>query len=141
MKFFLAILLIFLPLSCAAETIEITCPARIETTQTIQSIPPHYSAFLRNMSLPFDRIAFYEGKPKRYASMAPDQEGSDKMPRATWIFNPASAYSISCGYNFTTIELFKKLPSGITSCEVDYDLNLRGSAGPIVTKVICKRGG
>jgi hypothetical protein len=104
--------------------LEIRCPEKIVTTQTLVKQESGWQEFVRptlsganenNWSIP-SRIALYDGNPKEIAELKPD----DSAKKSTWRFTEPSPANrpiyMSCVYSNTRIEFIKALPLNIKKC-------------------------
>lgn len=136
MKYLIASLLCCAAMPCFANSIEVTCPKEIETTQTMKTHAPDFTVWDKSSPHYFDRFTFYSGNPHDNASLAPSDHTN---AHAMWQFSVNDNIYISCSYYNTEMELYKKLPAGLTSCQVDYDTSSRGSASFLPKKIICEQ--
>jgi len=108
------------------HALEIRCPEKIITTQTLAKQESSWQEFVRPISLSgvdennwsrLSRISLYDGDPKDIAELKPDDESAQK---SAWSFTEPSLANrpiyVSCVYSSTRIEFIKALPLNIKKC-------------------------
>ena len=108
------------------------CPAAIDVRQQAREVPAGWLEYQPDSKHPLMSVEFSEGDPSKKVTLLPVEERGNV---AIWNFPPsADGYWISCSYNNTSIVISRKLRSGTTWCQVEYD---RDFAIPLPKKVSC----
>lgn len=129
-RFVLMIVAVLPSVSFASEIV--LCPAAIEVQQQAKAVPPGWLAFEPDTKHPLMSVEFSEGEPSKKVTVLPTGE---KGAVSIWDFTPsAEGYWLSCSYNSTSIVISRKLRSGTTACQVEYD---RDFATPLPKRISC----
>ncbi|WP_404813553.1 STY0301 family protein [Geomonas subterranea] len=116
--------------SFASEIVQ--CPATIEVQQQARAVPPGWIAYEPDSKHPLMSMEFSEGEPSKKVTVLPTGE---KGVVSVWDFTAsAEGYWVSCSYNDTSVVVSRKLRSGTTACQVEYD---RGFATPLPRRISC----
>jgi hypothetical protein len=136
MNFYLLSFVIFLilPITGFAKDITLDCPQQIHTTQQMIDTPAGFTSMSSPSTHYWTSVTFYSGEPKEQASLAPDKTSKGKMH---WVFSENDTIYLSCGYNQTQLELYKKLPNHIHSCTVFFDTTVMTVGGGVPKKIAC----
>ncbi|MGQ5524038.1 STY0301 family protein [Chitinimonas sp. PSY-7] len=145
MRTFLA-LTIAISTTVTAKTIELSCPAEIETKQEIIS-PPGGWDISTSSPTQLDTppastskhrgnvTGFSSGHPKDRAILAPEKTTYSKKNRHLiniWSFSKSEEDWFICSYHNTVFELSKPLPAGLKQCRIQYN------DGQTVTRAWCE---
>jgi len=135
--------------AAVADIYVISCPATIETTQTLRSQSPAGWSQVANVEIVgtpsrwrnthwLSGASFSTGHPSDEVILAPDNSNESWRGRkftSYWTFYDTAGVYVSCSYLGTTVQLTKQLPPGYKKCEVRYE---RTAAG-IVEGISCSR--
>src|SRR5690606_6798831 len=111
----LALLLASTPVH--AEFVELHCPERIETTQTIVSEHAGWSAASSRLHTK-EGVSSHRGRPVGFSS-GPASEGALLAPvGGRWPIVDGVEVWLVCAYADTTIELSRKIPRGSSVCGI-----------------------
>lgn len=114
----------------AATPVELSCPAQIETRQELSApVADWHASTDRTMTMEGKlrpvSMSFSSGPPEEMAILAPDKTQKSRKTKGafinTWNFEVSDPVWFICGYQQTTIELSKLLPSELRHCSIEYD--------------------
>lgn len=126
------LIMVAVPLAVSSASENVQCPAAIEVQQQAREVPVGWLAYEPDTKHPLMSVEFSEGEPSRKVTVLPTGE---RGAVATWNFVPSvEGYWISCSYNNTSIVISRKLKSGTTACQVEYD---RDYATPLPKRISC----
>lgn len=109
-----------------AWALDLKCPARINTDQGLRGAEAGWEAvakFSSETPNTLSGVQFFEGHPSQMASLAPDQSREQKGKSVNfWKFEAktSSEQWFTCMYSQTRVILARRLPAGISQCEVTY---------------------
>ena len=116
--------------SFASETVQ--CPAAIDVQQQAREVPAGWLEYEPDAKHPLMSVELSEGEPSKKVTVLPTGE---RGAIAIWNFPPSvEGYWISCSYNSTSVVISKKLRSGTTACQVEYDPSF---ATPLPKRISC----
>ncbi|PHV12900.1 hypothetical protein CSQ89_03155 [Chitinimonas sp. BJB300] len=118
----------------AAASLELSCPAEIETKQEIVT-PPSGWRISKSSPTVLDQgtttskhhgevTGFSSGPPEERAILAPDRTIKSKKERSfinVWPFSTSEENWFICSYRNSVIELSKPLPAGLKQCSIQYN--------------------
>jgi hypothetical protein len=137
--FFLALLVAgILPSSLSAA--DLKCPTSVAVRQELQATPAGWEAVGGSSDVQLDRVAFYLKHPNIGGSLVPDAtERSKGEERESWKFvsAPGDKFWMGCIYHDTTVILARELDTGVSKCEVRYEL-LRSGSRLRVKQISCE---
>lgn len=136
MKFLAMALTVFFT-SASFAAVDLQCPARIQTTQTLFEAEPRWQESPERPSASVDEnkvgysnnalsyVDFFVGVPEQMVSLHPDFQSPEKAGHAVsrWKFSAKDEIWFACSYRFTSVKLIKKLPPHTTTCSVKYKRN------------------
>jgi hypothetical protein len=110
----------------------ISCPAKIETTQSLRGELPSGWSEVSNLEIAdtpkrwnnihwLSGVSFSTGHPSDLVILAPDNSNeSPRGPKFTsyWTFTDTAGAYVTCQYWQTKVELTQPLPAGFKRCEI-----------------------
>ena len=125
-------------LACA----EATCPPTLAVEQKASAPSADWTVTSSGYQTALAGVTIFDGPPASQASLIPDGEQvTDDMIFQTWKLGKNDAgYWLECDYANTTAQIYERLPSSISRCEVSYERNVRfgGEGRRVVKSVRCK---
>jgi len=124
-------------IGCALASDVPPCPPQIKVDQNALDSPAGWSVFNSRSAHPFVNLRFSEGEPSQLMILAPSRQKKRKgVPVDVWDFTGSSTgYWISCIYSETSVVVARKLPTDVTSCEVEYD---KAFSSPVAKRFTCR---
>jgi len=117
------------------------CPDTVKVEQKGAAPPAGWTLSYNEGPASLEGVTFFNGPPQEQASLVYDRwvDGKDTSV-ATWSLpHDARGYWLLCTYRRTSLELSKRLPDAVTSCQVVYERQVSNAAGlPTVRTVTCK---
>jgi hypothetical protein len=124
-----------------AQAAESACPQTIAVAQSASAPAPDWTVTYSGYETAVAGVTIFDGPPAQQASLVPDNEktsGDDVIQ--TWqLAKSDRGYWLQCNYANTTAQIVRRLPAGVSRCDVTYDHNVRfGGGGNVVKDVTCK---
>lgn len=91
----------------------LTCPEKIETSSTLASTAPEWTASVDTRPNPYSRLSVTSGRPEEEAYLVPDSNTKSQM---TWIVPAGQQYWAVCHYLNSNIRLVQQVPPGVGQC-------------------------
>lgn len=132
---------IFFLTSLAAPAADTYCPATIEIKEELKTAIPGWTAGNENRPHALAGITFFDGPPAEKASLVFDDEVKGKTTTtAIWKLeaNSKRGYWLSCIYDSTGVNVFKRLAPSLTECRVVYRKGESRSGLPLIAAITCK---
>ena len=130
---------IFLVLSAASASADVSCPMKIDVAQNLAAPMADWTAGMEALPPELSGLTVFDGPPEELASLVPDGDSEDdKTTTEFWTLaaNPRG-YWITC-YSSTTVTLTRRLPDSATRCEVVREKELSFIGGQkVVRNVTC----
>lgn len=101
--------------SCAEAKEVIHCPEQIQVNTQLTAELPGWSTGIQEAPHVFERISVSDDIP--FNSMVPDEDDDKKV---TWSIAPAEKNWMVCHYLFTNLYVYKQIPTGLTTCSVNW---------------------
>ena len=124
-------------LACA----QTTCPQTLVVEQRASAPDANWTVTYSGYDTAIAGVTIFDGPPANQASLLPDnEETTTYRVFQTWKLARNGSYWLQCNYANTTAQISRRLPEGVTRCEVTYDANVRfgGGGGRVVKEVRCK---
>ena len=119
---------------------QVACPSSISVEQKA-SAPNDWSVSYTKTQPALSSVTIFEGPSEEQASLKYDnQRNTNDEIIQTWDL-PASdhGYFIVCGYTSTSVQLLRKLPNDLRTCEVVMEKGVTfGGGGEIIKRAECK---
>jgi hypothetical protein len=118
-----------------------TCPASIAVEQKAAAPGPDWAVSYAPFKSEIAGVTIFEGPPAEQASLAPDDEKKTKDALVqTWKLPKSDrGYWLQCSYANTTAQISRRMPAGVTRCDVGYERDVRfRDGGNVVKSVNCK---
>lgn len=125
-------------LACA----EATCPPTLAVEQKASAPDADWTVTYSGYNTAIAGVTIFDGPPASQASLLPDNEqtSSDTVFQTWKLAKSDSGYWLECEYANTTAQIYRRLPAGVTRCDVTYERNVRfgGEGRRVVKSVSCK---
>lgn len=119
--------------------IEIACPDKIETRQTISAVPdPKTWLVYEDPADHQNSLAgfqVFDGHPKDHRSLVPT--GLDRGKSPFWENKTINGFWISCFYHQSNIRLTRSISNSVKKCTTKYQKN-SGVARKIAQALVCE---
>ena len=126
--------LLLIAAQSASAALPLSCPDHITTQQTLTSPAAGWQTSNNTFSVTDQKLhgtvyGFSDGPPEEMALLAPDSTLKNKGGLlSTWMLDKSEQTWLICGYDFTTIQLSKRLPAKLKKCFVQTDKDGNTSA-------------
>jgi len=114
----LACLVPLLALAGPAPAADELCPRAIATRQQLDGDLKGWESYTRVVKHVLRDVQMFEGHPSGTVSLHPDEREQEGKPVAQWRLHAEAEYWVQCGYSGTSVALARRLPPGVTRCEV-----------------------
>ena len=126
--------LLLIAAQSASAALPLSCPEHITTTQTLTSQAEGWQTSNNTFSVTDQKLhgtvyGFSDGPPEEMALLKPDSTLKNKGGLlSTWVLDKSEQVWLICGYDFTTIQLSRRLPAKLRTCFVQVAKNGNTSA-------------